>query len=187
MPQIAYHRKTFTAPRTVTLRRPTKIKESLLLALLLVCTGVLGGQYEDAFAAKARGDFPTAFAGFKQLALNGDAASQFELSLMYSAGKGVPPDAKQALHWLRQAAAHGNVQAQSNLGVALNRGLVVPQDSVKALVWLSIAAASGDSTAITNRDVATRKMSVKEVEQAKTLAQECKQRMADVLRLPQCL
>jgi TPR repeat protein len=174
-------------PRTVTLRRSSKIEVSLLLALLLACTAVVGGQYEDAYAAKARGDFPTAFASFKRLALNGDAGSQFELSLMYSAGKGVKPDAKHAFHWLRQAAAHGNVQAQSNLGVALNRGLAVPQDSVKALVWLSIAAASGDTTAITNRDVAARRLSVKQVEQAKALAQECKQRMAEVLRLPQCL
>ena len=169
------------------MRGPTNIEVSLLLALLLACDPVLGGQYEDAITAKERGDFPTAFASFRQLAINGDAGSQFELSLTYSAGKGVTPDATQAFHWLRQAAAHGDGQAQSNLGVALNRGLTIPQDSVKALVWLSIAAASGDTTAITNRDVTARRMSVKQVEQAKALAQECKQRMAEVLRLPQCM
>jgi TPR repeat protein len=153
----------------------------------MASTLVLSGQYEDATAAKARGDFPSAFASFNQLAINGNADAQFELSLLYSGGKGVQANAIQALNWQKQAAAHGSVQAQSNLGVAFNRGLGVPQDGVKALAWLKIAAQSGDAMAITNRDVAARRMSVKQIEQAKALAMECQQRMSEFLTLPQCM
>lgn len=41
---------------------------------------------------------------FKPLAQSGDANSQFQLSLIYAAGKGVKADSKEALYWLRQAA-----------------------------------------------------------------------------------
>jgi TPR repeat protein len=153
----------------------------------MASTLVWSGQYEDANAAKARGDFPSAFASFSQMAVNGNANAQFELSLLYSAGRGVESNAKQALHWLKQAAAHGIVLAQSNLGVAFHLGLGVPQDNVKALVWLRIAAESGDSTAVTNRDVVEKKMLPQQREQAKALDAECRARMSDVLTLPQCI
>lgn len=171
------------------MRNPTKLKLSLALALALAMVSTQGrsGQFEDASAAKSRGDFPSAFASFNQLAINGNADAQFELSLLYSGGKGVQANAKQALNWLKQAAAHGSVQAQSNLGVAFNRGLGVPQDGVKALVWLNIAAQSGDAMAITNRDVAARRMSAKQIEQATALTLECQQRMSEALSLPQCM
>jgi TPR repeat protein len=157
------------------------------LALAMASTLVWSGQYEDATASKARGDFPSSFAGFNQMAVNGNANAQFELSLLYSAGKGVQANAKQALYWLKQAAAHGNVLAQSNLGVAFHRGLGVPQDNMKALVWLRIAAESGDSMAVTNRDVVAKRMSPLQLEQAKALEVECRARMTDVIRLPQCM
>src|ERR1035437_9983823 len=104
----------------------------------LVITGALltslpawSGALEDAMAARDRGDFTAAFNTFKQLATHGEANAQFQLSLLYAAGKGVRSDAPQALFWLKQAATHGNLQAQSNLGVAFNRGHGMQQDEIK--------------------------------------------------------
>jgi TPR repeat protein len=152
-----------------------KVRRIPVLLVLLAPTIGGSGQFEDGLAARDRGDVSTAFRTFKQLANSGDASSQFQLSLLYSAGKGVNADGKQALYWLRQAATRGNVQAQSNLGVAFNMGRGVTQDPIKAYAWLSIAASGGDSVASTNRDVVARKLSPVQLEQAKALANNCLQ------------
>lgn len=152
-----------------------KVRRIAILVVLLASAIGWSGQFEDGLAARDRGDFSTAFRTFKQLATTGDANSQFQLSLLYSAGKGVNADGKQALHWLQQAATRGNVQAQSNLGVAFNMGRGVSQDPIKAYAWLSIAASGGDSVASTNRDVVARKLSPVQLEQAKALASNCLQ------------
>jgi hypothetical protein len=151
------------------------LRPILAILVLLTSTYAWPGQFEDGLSARDRGDYSAAFNTFKQLASSGDASSQFQLSLLYSAGKGVRVDNKQALYWLQQAATRGNAQAQSNLGVAFNMGRGVPQDSIKAYAWLSIAAAVGDSMTATNRDVAARKLSPQQLEQAKGLAKDCQQ------------
>jgi TPR repeat protein len=128
---------------------------------------------QEATSAKDRGDFAGAFSQFKQLAASGDAAAQFQLSLLYGSGRGTKTDAKEALHWLRVSATHGNPQAQSNLGVAFSRGKGVAQDPIRAYAWLATAAASGDSVAITNRDVVASKLTEQQVIQAKALMIQC--------------
>lgn len=153
----------------------THLRLTLALAVLLTSAYAWPGQFEDGLNARDRGDYSNAFNTFKQLASSGDASSQFQLSLLYSGGKGVRVDNKQALYWLQQAATRGNTQAQSNLGVAFNMGRGVPQDSIKAYAWLSIAAAVGDSMAATNRDVVARKLSPQQLEQARGLAKDCQQ------------
>jgi len=157
----------------VTVCRP--MRQVLAIALLLAATLARSGPFEDGLAARARGDFATAFSTFKQLASTGDARSQFQLSLLYASGKGVKPNPKNAMYWLRQAAIHGDVQAQSNLGVAFNRARGEPQDPIKAYAWSSMASASGDTVATTNRDVAARRLSLAQIEQAKALARLCLQ------------
>ena len=161
-----------------TIHRPIlciKFRLVLAISVLLTAGQAWPGQFEDGLSARDRGDYSTAFTKFKQLASSGDANSQFQLSLLYSGGKGVKVDGVQSLYWLRQAATHGNAQAQSNLGVAYNMGRGVPQDPIKAYAWLSIAAAAGDSMAATNRDVVARKLSPLQLEQAKGLANDCQQ------------
>lgn len=128
---------------------------------------------EEATSAKDRGDFAVAFSQFKQLAASGDAAAQFQLSLLYGSGRGTKMDVKEALHWLRVSATHGNPQAQSNLGVAFSRGKGVAQDPIRAYAWFAAAAASGDSVAITNRDISAGKLSDQQLLQAKALLIEC--------------
>jgi|GEM_PF-1692298 len=147
----------------------------LAMSTLVVSASVWPGPFEDGLAARDRGDFAAAVHTFKSLAQSGDANSQFQLSLLYAAGKGVKADNKQALYWLRQAATRGNTQAQSNLGNAFSMGREVAQDTIKAYAWLSMASAGGDSVASTNRDVVARKMSPLQLEQGKALAQVCLQ------------
>ncbi len=155
--------------------------------MLLVTAQVLAGPLEDAAASKNRGDFAAAFGQFKSLANAGNPAAQFELSLLYLYGKGVKPDTREAMRWLKQSALRGYPPAQSNLGVAFNRGRYLPQDGAKAYIWSTIAAASGDSVAVTNRDVAARKLRPKELEEVKLLARECLRRFSEIQSLPQCL
>jgi TPR repeat protein len=78
--------------------------------LLFTSLCAWSGQLEDAIDARNRGDFATAFNAFTQLASNGNAQGQFQLSLLYASRKGVAADAKQAFSWLRQAATHGDFQ-----------------------------------------------------------------------------
>lgn len=142
-------------------------------ALLLGCSAAWAGTFEEGVAAQDRGDYTTAFNTFRQLAAQGDAASQFRLSLLYNAGQGVVPDRKEALRWLLQAAQRGNAQAQSNLGVAYSKGRGVAQDPLKAYAWFSLAAQSGSPDALTNRDVAAARMTPQQLVQAKAMVQEC--------------
>ena len=151
------------------------LRPLLAVSVLLTAANAWPGQFEDGLSARDRGDYPSAFNTFKLLASSCDASSQFQLSLLYSGGKGVKVDSVQALYWLQQAAIRGNAQAQSNLGVAFNMGRGVPQDPIKAYAWLSIAVAAGDSMAATNRDVVARKLSPQQLEQAKGLTKDCQQ------------
>jgi TPR repeat protein len=128
---------------------------------------------QDAMSAKDRGDFAGAFSQFKQLAASGDAAAQFQLSLLYNAGRGTKLDAKEALYWLRVSATHGNPEAQSNLGVAFSKGRGVVHDPIRAYAWFAAAAASGDSVAITNRDVLAGRLTEQQLLQARALLIQC--------------
>jgi TPR repeat protein len=128
---------------------------------------------QEATSAKDRGDFAGAFSQFKQLAASGDAAAQFQLSLLFGSGRGTKLDAKESLYWLRVSATHGDPQAQSNLGVAFSKGRGVATDPIRAYTWFAAAAASGDSVAITNRDIAAGKLSEQQLLQAKALLIQC--------------
>ena len=146
----------------------------VLCAILLpFCSFGGAATLQSALAAKDSGAFETAFMQFKQLATSGDAAAQFQLSLLYAAGRGTQPDAKESLYWLRLSAARGDPQAQSNLGVAFTKGRGVAQDLIRAWVWFSAAAVSGDSVATTNRDVVASKLTEQQRTQAKALLVEC--------------
>ena len=135
----------------------------------------IAGPYDDALSAKDGGDFAKARSLLQPLALQGDANSQFQLSLLYSNGQGGPVDRKEAVKWLRMAAKRGQVSAQSNLGAAYSRGWGVPQDSVRALAWFTLAAASGSKEAQTNRDVAMRRMTQADMNLANDMATACRQ------------
>jgi TPR repeat protein len=70
--------------------------------------------YQGAVAAYNAGRFPEAAASFTQAAHQGHAESQYILSTMYDAGKGLPKDDAQAARWEHQAADQGHLYAQAN-------------------------------------------------------------------------
>ena len=67
----------------------------------------------------------------RALADQGHVDAQFNLGIMYSIGKGVVQDYKQALFWYRKAADQGLSSAQCNLGVMYNDSRGVVQDSLQ--------------------------------------------------------
>ncbi len=123
---------------------------SLLLTLALT-TGawvpVQAQTFEQSLAAHERKDYQTAFAGFKKLAEQGDAAAQFNLGNMYAHGRGVPKDDQQAVAWFRKAAEQGYADAQNNLGLMYVNGRGVPKDEQQAVVWFRKAAEQGYASA----------------------------------------
>jgi TPR repeat protein len=141
-----------------------------------VCASVAwGGPYEDGLAAKAQGDYAHAAQLLRPVAQRGEARAQFELSLLYRAGQGVPADARESLRWLRLAAHGGHAPAQSNLGAVYAQGRGVPQDVQLAYVWLSAAATNGSREAATNLEVVRRRMTPQQIGQAQERAQDCVQ------------
>lgn len=121
------------------------------LAVVAVLVGLVGpvaaGRWEDAEAAYAREDYPTAFRLWRPLAEQGSARAQFKLGYMYAFGQGVPQDYSQANLWYRRAAEQGNVDAQHNLGVMYQFGVGVPEDPSEAMKWFRMGAAQGDASA----------------------------------------
>jgi TPR repeat protein len=95
--------------------------------------------YQQAAAEYNAGRFFDAAANFRQAAEQGHAESQYILSTMYDAGKGVPQDDAQAAHWERLAAEQGQVYAQANLSFRYYSA----NDFISAFDWCR-RAAEGD-------------------------------------------
>jgi TPR repeat protein len=156
--------------------RSSKATVSAVVLVLAIGGSAMAGAYEDAMAAKDAGDYANAFKLLQPLAVQGDARSQFQLSLLFGHGQGVPVNLQESVKWLRLAATRGNAPAQSNLGAAYSRGAGVPRDDVRAVTWFTIAAASGSTQALTNRAVALRRMTPAQIRQAQEMAADCIQR-----------
>jgi Sel1 repeat len=67
---------------------------------------------EQVRAALRRGDLPTALKLFREAADEGDADAQYNLSVAYGEGIGVPQDQRIADEWCRKAAEQGEADAQ---------------------------------------------------------------------------
>ena len=118
------------------------------------------------------------FAETKALAEQGNAHAQFELGLMYEAGRSVPQNYVEAAKWYRKASMQGHTGAQSNLAGIYAEGKGLPREDPPvykyhtsrtkelAYVWFIIAATSGDEIAIKNRDFYAKKHSLKTIDSA---------------------
>jgi TPR repeat protein len=89
---------------------------------------------------------------------------------MYSDGRGVAQDYKQAVAWTRKAAEQGDAKAQRLLGMMYDIGVGVVQDNKLAYVWSSVSAANGDVKAATNRDLFAKRLSPAVLAEAQALA-----------------
>jgi TPR repeat protein len=75
----------------------------------------LNSNYQRGTTEYNAGRFVEAAESFRAAAEQGHAESQYLLSTMYEAGKGVPQDDMQVARWERLAADQGHVYAQANV------------------------------------------------------------------------
>lgn len=90
-----------------------------------------------------RGDYETAFAIWRPLAITGDPDAQFNLGQAYKLGRGVPPDLLQAETWYRRAALSGHHQAEDNYGLLLFQN----GRAAEAMPWLQRSVSRGEPRA----------------------------------------
>lgn len=83
-----------------------------------------------------------------ELAESGNAEAQYELSVRYFYGDGVPQDYATAIMWIQKAAAQGLVEAQFDIAGCYERGDIVEQNYYTAFEWYKKAAHNGDSEAM---------------------------------------
>jgi TPR repeat protein len=77
----------------------------------------------------------------------GDANAQYNMALLYQAGKSVPKDPEMAEMWYARAAVQGDVRAQYKLARMYYDGQGVPQNYGAALKWFTKAAEYGHAHA----------------------------------------
>ena len=91
---------------------------------------------------------------------------------MYSAGRGVTQDYKEAVKWWRKAAVQGIAPAQMNLGRMYLIGRGVTPDNVHAYMWFNIVIANGYEKLRKSRDIAEKRMTASQIAEAQKLARE---------------
>ncbi|HSR55349.1 MAG TPA: SPOR domain-containing protein [Alphaproteobacteria bacterium] len=101
---------------------------ALSFALILPAGAEDAGNATDSFK---KGNYAEAFKKWQPLAAKGDAASQFNLGLMYETGRGVKKDPAKALIWYRKAAKQGHARAKNNIRMihTNDRGATVKGES----------------------------------------------------------
>ena len=127
-----------------------------------------------AFGACVWGDTPTPeqIAEWKEAAENGNVDAQYNLSVMYEYGRGVPEDDKEALKWLMKSAEQGNPLAQFKLGYWYYVGQGVPKDFKESAKWWLIAAANGDEDAKEVKADLAELMTKEQIAKAQDLSRE---------------
>jgi TPR repeat protein len=123
------------------------VKQALLLSL---CFAGLASaaDFKAGLDAYKNGDFAGAAREWTPLAEAGDAHAQYNMGLLYAAGKGVPQDYNQAVEWYRKAAEQGVPAAEYNLGVIYANGQGVPVNPPEAAKWFLKAAQQGIPNAV---------------------------------------
>jgi len=84
------------------------------------------------------------------LAMQGNAAAQYELAISLFRGTELQRDAKGAARWLEKAANQGLATAQLRLGILYGKGVGVNRDYALARKWFQAAAENGNALAMHN-------------------------------------
>lgn len=150
------------------------VRAAGLITILLLASLDLRADFAAAVAAYERGDYTGALREWKPLAEGGEAASQFNLGLLYYEGQGVPQDYEEAFRWFRRAANQGYVKAQLNLGALYAVGKGVKRDYQQSYFWLSLCAAEGDQKCVAQRDLVAQKLKPDKLAAAQRMAREWK-------------
>lgn len=127
----------------MTSSRPLLSRWNIALALSIVCltmSACASNQPVEELAAQIRAEEEAAASEVRKSAEDGNVSAQNELGRLYSEGKGVPQDYRQAKQWFEKAAKQGFAAAQVNLGTLYLHGDGAPQSAQMALFWFSQAA-----------------------------------------------
>jgi hypothetical protein len=106
---------------------------------------LLEGDLKLAIDAFAKEDYKIAYEKSVPLVAQGNPIAQFILAEMYSSGKGVLQDYKEAAKLLRLAAEQGHIAAQHDLAVLYIKGQGVEQNYTKAFKWFLLGANRGEA------------------------------------------
>ncbi len=119
----------------------------LSILLLIAAAGVpaIAQTWSETVAAYERGDYATAYRGFRYHAERGDPAAQYRLGVMYRNGLGVSRSYVEAVRWFRRSAEQGHADAQYSLGGMYFYGRGVPQDYGVAFEWYRRGAEQGNA------------------------------------------
>ncbi len=109
---------------------------------------------------------------FLDKAIKGSADAQYQLGLLYLAGRGTLQDFSEAAEWLTLAAEQNHSLAQYELGLLYQIGQGVELDMEKSYIWFNIAAAAGGEQAILARDKAMRALSAAQLKAAQKEARD---------------
>ncbi len=130
-----------------------RVVRSLCAALLLIaCWNHVRAQEttpeEDSDFARgvrafAEGDYERAANLWLTDANLGSADAQFNIGVLYSEGRGLPRDTKEAMSWFIRAAEQGHVEAQYNLGHLLLEDSGNPESVSDGIAWWRRAAEGG--------------------------------------------
>ena len=124
--------------------RAMEIFFRLILAAVFLTVSVRAqADFQDGIEAYNSGNYLYAFDEFRELALNGDAASQYRLGVMYDRGEGVTKDEKEAASWYIKAASQDDTRAQFAVAEMYSQGRGVQQDDKMAVKWYLEAAGHG--------------------------------------------
>lgn len=98
------------------------------------------GQHNVAVYYYEWGDYSQALYGYHKAAEQGNAASQFNLALIYTKGKGTPVNHQEAFKWNLKATEQDQPQSQVNLATQYQNGEGVEQNFHQAIGWYVKAA-----------------------------------------------
>ncbi len=107
---------------------------------------------------------------FRLAAEQGHPDAQHNLAIGYANGRGVPPDATEAMEWFQRAADQGHVVAQYNLAIGYANGLGVTQNATAAAQWYRIASNLGYGAAGDNLPAVEATMTADQIAEARRLA-----------------
>lgn len=110
----------------------------------------------------------------KVKAEDGDPARQYQVGLLYEAGRFVAKDDPQALMWFLRAGMQGHAGAQHELGLMYQFGQSAPQDYVEAYKWFELSAKGGEKWSEENRKALAGYMIWAQVTEAKKRAADFK-------------
>jgi uncharacterized protein len=143
----------------------------IVLTVAAACRGgAVAAERELVYGPPAHASAATTIARAKR----GDVLAAERLGWLFSTGRGVPQNYREAAKWFYRAAIHGDGVAQYALGMLYNKGQGVSRDYVLSYMWLNLSASQASGA---NRDYITRlrdalalKMTPKQLATAQELA-----------------